>query len=103
MLSMRHPPNKCQCPICGQMADYTVYCGEWGFAEEEYIDCPTCGYHYEYVYGNALEIVGNKWFITSYKMKPPHPIFKKIKKARFMARRRWKKHHKGVTCKDCPI
>lgn len=93
-----------KCPVCGNKAKWKNYSSSWG-TEEEYINCPICGYNYQSVYGNYCEEVGNKWFIWCYTMTPKtHPrLFKKMKRAMFMARRRWKKHKKGCTVKDCPL
>lgn len=90
-----------KCPICNNKAKWENYSSSWG-TEEEYINCPICGYRSEFAYGNYLEEVGNKWFIWSYSQNNPQ-FFKKIARARFMARRRWKKHKKGTYNKDCPI
>ena len=93
-----------KCPVCGNKADWENYSSSWD-TEEEYISCPVCGYRYQFAYGNYFEEVGNKWFVWSYTMNPKtYPrLFKKMKKAMFMARRRWKKHKKGTYNKDCPI
>lgn len=93
-----------KCPVCGNKVDWENYSSSWD-TEEEYISCPVCGYHYQFAYGNYFEEVGNKWFVWSYTMNPKtYPrLFKKMKKAMFMARRCWKKHKKGTYNKDCPI
>ena len=91
-----------RCPICKHNAKWKYWTGTYGI-EEEYIDCPTCGYYYQFVYGASSEIVGNKWFIWDYTAKSGDPVFKRMKKAEFMARRRWKKFRKGITCKDYPF
>ena len=93
-----------KCPICNNVADWENYSSSWG-TEEEYITCPICGYRYQFFYGNYFEEIGNKWFVWDYTMNPKtHPrLFKKMKKAMFMARRRWKKHKKGCRAKDCPM
>lgn len=90
------------CPVCNRKAKWTIYSCEWG-VEEEYVDCPVCGYRYGFAYGNYYEEVGNKWFVWDYRMNPiTHPmLFKKMNKAMFMARRRWKKYRKGCYAKDC--
>lgn len=90
------------CPICGNNLEYTSYSGEFG-TEEIYVDCHTCGYYYQFIYGTNGEIVGNKWFMWDYTTKCDNPVFKRMRKAEFMAKRRWKKFRKGVTCKDCPF
>ena len=93
-----------KCPVCGNKVDRENYSSSWD-TEEEYISCPVCGYRYQFAYGNYFEEVGNKWFVWNYTMNPKtYPrLFKKMKKAMFMARRRWKKHKKGTYNKDCPI
>ena len=90
-----------KCPICNNQAKWEYWTGPFGI-EEEYIYCPVCGYEYEFAYGNYKEVVGNKWLIWSYTTSP-YPIFKRMKRANFMAKGRWKKHDKGATCKDCPV
>lgn len=90
------------CPICGNNLKYTSYSGEFG-TEEIYEDCHICGYYYQFIYGTNGEIVGNKWFMWDYTTKRDNPVFKRMRKAEFMAKRRWKKFRKGVTCKDCPF
>lgn len=89
------------CPICNSKAKYEIYNSEWG-TEEEYMDCKKCGHFFQFAYGNYVEIVGNKYFIWDYK-ENRRQFFKRIKRAEFMARRRWKKYHKGTTVKNCPI
>lgn len=91
-----------KCPICGCQAKWEYWTGPFGI-EEEYINCPMCNYEFGFAYGNYKEVVGNKWFIWSYTTSMSDPIFKKMKRAEFMAKRRWKKHRKGTTCKDCPV
>ena len=93
-----------KCPVCGNKVDWENYSSSWD-TEEEYISCPVCGYRYQFAYGNYFKEVGNKWFVWSYTMNPKTcpRLFKKMKKAMFMARRRWKKHKKGTYNKDCPI
>lgn len=90
------------CPICGNNAEWTYYNDIFGVVEE-YVDCHTCGYYYQFTYGTSGEIVGNKWFMWDYATKSGSPVFKRMKKAEFMAKRRWKKFRKGVTCKNCPF
>ena len=91
-----------KCPICGHSAKWEYWTGPFGI-EEEYIACRVCGYEYEFAYGAYKEVIGNQWFIWGYKTRMSDPIFKRMKRAEFMAKRRWKKHHKGTTCKDCPV
>lgn len=78
-----------RCPVCGSKANLENYSYSWG-TEEEYVICPVCEYRYQFVYGAHFEEVGNKWFIWDYTMtSKTHPrLFKKMKKAMFMARRR---------------
>ncbi|MDD6827908.1 MAG: hypothetical protein PUE12_17715 [Oscillospiraceae bacterium] len=94
--------DKTHCPICKHNAKWEYWSGPYGI-EEEYITCPTCGYYYKFAYGGYAEVVGNKWFVWNYATNSNNPIFKRMHKAEFMAKRRWKKFRKGVTCKDCPI
>lgn len=102
--------RKIKCPICGATDAtnlyYEDYYGPLG-VEEEQLDCKRCGYYYQFAYGSHLLIVGNKWFIWSYHDYDNHDYMaklnKKIHRATFMAKRRWDKHHKGVTVKDCPV
>lgn len=93
-----------KCPVCNSKAKQEEYSSSWG-TEEEYITCPVYNYHYQFAYGNYFEEVGNKWFIWDYTMNPKtHPrLFKKMKQAMFMARRRWKKHKKGCKANNCPL
>lgn len=91
-----------KCPICGSQAKWEYWTGPMCI-EEEYINCPMCSYEFGFAYGNYKEVVGNKWFIWSYTTRRDNPIFKRMKRTEFMAKRRWKKHRKGTTCKDCPV
>lgn len=93
-----------KCPVCNNIAKWEEYSSSWG-TEEEYITCSICGYRYQFTYRNYFEAIGNKWFIWDYTMNPKtHPrLFKKMKRAMFMARRRWKKYKKGCKAKDCPL
>ena len=50
-----------------------------------------------------VEIVKDKYFIWGYSTSSDAPVFKRMRKAEFMAKRRWKKYRKGTTCKDCPV
>lgn len=90
-----------RCPICNSKVNHQEYFEGIGMVEE-HITCPICGYRFEFVYGNYFEEVGNKWFTWSHSQNNSQ-FFKKIVRARFMARRRWKKHKKGTYNKDCPI
>ena len=81
------------CPVCKNHAEWKYWVCPYG-TEEEYITCPKCGYCYEFAYGNYLEIVKGKEFCWDYKTKESSPIFKRIKKAMFMAKRNWKKFKK---------
>lgn len=94
--------KKIHCPICGCDMRWEYWYGPFGI-EEEYQKCNTCGYYYMFLYGVYGEVVGNKWFMWSYNTKMDSPIFRRIKRAEFMARRRWKKFRKGVTCNDHPF
>ena len=90
------------CPICGNDMKWEYWAGPYSI-EEEYQECNTCGYYYTFAYGAYGEVVGNKCFVWSYSTRMDSPIFRRIKRTEFMAKRRWKKFRKGVTCKDCPI
>lgn len=92
-----------RCPICNNNIFWDIYTGPLG-TEEEYINCPFCKYRYEFIYGGNLLVVGNKYFIWGhYTNRKNNPrLFKKMDKALFMARRRWKKHKKGTYAKGCP-
>ena len=87
-----------KCPICNNQAKREYYTGPFLIIEEEYINCSTCNYEFGFAYGNYKEVVGNKYFIWSYSTKYDNPIFKRLSRTEFMAKRRWKKHHK-----DCPV
>ena len=94
--------NGIKCPVCNNFMSVSSWHESMGTVEENH-KCPHCGYYYEFAYGNYKEVVGNKYFIWSYSTKYDNPIFKRISRTEFMAKRRWKKHHKGTTCKDCPV
>lgn len=91
------------CPICKGKAEYTCYNGAWG-TEEEYIECNSCNYYYEFAYGNYREIVHNKcftWSYSDYDRLCKFPAFVgKINRAEFMARRNWKKFKKKTKLLD---
>ena len=42
------------CKVCGNQSEYQIYSSEWG-TEEEYENCPTCGYFYQFAYGGYQE------------------------------------------------
>lgn len=86
--------SKMNCPICNNKIIEEYYSGPFGI-EEEHIHCNKCGYTFDFVYGNYHELVGNKEFIYSYHDYDKYK--KKVYKAEFEAKRRWKKHKKGVT------
>ena len=90
------------CRICGHDMKYEYWSGPYDI-EEEYQKCNTCGYYYTFEYGASGEVLGNKWFTWSYNTRIDSPVFRRRQKAEFMAKRRWKKFRKGVTCKDCPF
>lgn len=96
--------NFVKCPVCDHQAEQEIWSSEWGI-EEAYITCPVCGYRYQFAYGAHFEEIGNKWFIWGHNTNQNArlKLFKKMKKAMFMARRRWKKYQKGCNAKDCPI
>lgn len=88
--------GKITCPICNNQAKWEYYLSPWGL-EEEKIDCPHCGYYYQFAYGNYMECVKGEEFVWNYTIHYPHPIFKRIKRAMFMARRNWKKFKKAYS------
>lgn len=88
---------KVNCPICNSKVKSEYFIGLFGI-EEEYIDCPICGYFYQFYYGDYLLYVGNKTFTwNDYGRRSGGPLDKRIKRAVFMARRNWKKFHKKTT------
>ena len=91
----------CNCPICKSKAEHEVWSCGW-CVEEEYLDCKVCGFFFHFAYGAYMEVVGNKYFIWDY-TEERRQFFKRIKRAEFVAHRRWKKYHKGSTAKDCPV
>lgn len=86
--------GKTTCPICNNQAKWDYYSENFGTVEE-HIDCPDCGYYYEFVYGYYMKYVKGEEFTWSYSTKCSDPIFKRIKRATFMARRNWKKFKKA--------
>ncbi len=85
--------GKITCPICNNQAKWEYYLSPWGL-EEEKIDCPHCGYYYQFAYGNYLEAIKGKEYIWHHTTKYTNPIHKRIKRDVFMARRNWKKLRK---------
>lgn len=96
---------KAVCPICHHQANCQIYSTEWG-VEEEYTNCPVCGFRQEFAYGGYFETVGNQWFIWNYTLSDNNDKFirlmKKISKAEFMGKRNWKKFRKRTVIKCCP-
>lgn len=88
-----------KCPICNNQAEWMYWTGPLGI-EEEHIDCPDCGYYYEFVYGYYIKCVKGEEFTWSYSTKHSDPIFKRIKRATFMARRNRKKFKKAYKTKN---
>ena len=86
------------CPVCGNVVRRIYFSGPLGM-EEEYIVCKTCNYEYVFQYGHSVEFIANKAFVEHYYDTPDRKrrISKQSKKTLFMARRRWRKHHKGLT------
>lgn len=82
------------CPICNNIVKYDYYTEPFGIVEEQ-IACPHCGYYYQFAYGNYIECVKGKVFMWDYTIPYIHPIFKRIKRATFMAKRNWKKFKKS--------
>ena len=81
-----------RCPICGNSAKWIYWSeGYWGIVEE-HTECDKCGYCKEFVYGNSILSIGNKMFTWFYNTKNSDPVFRRIKRAIFMARRNWKKY-----------
>ena len=87
--------GKITCPICANQAKWEYYSSPWGL-EEEKIDCPHCGYYYQFAYGNYLEAIKGKEYIWHHTTKYTNPIHKRIKRDVFMARRNWKKLRKNL-------
>lgn len=85
-----------KCPVCTNVVKWENYSSSWG-TEEEYITCPICGYRFQYSYGNYFEEVSDKCFTWDCTITPliNPKLFKEIKRAKRMARRRWKKYKKG--------
>ena len=96
--------NKITCPICHHKANHKIYSSEICL-EEEYTNCPTCGFRREFAYGGELIIVGNEWFSWNYTLNGDklYRLLRKIRKAKFIARRNWKKFRKKTNPKDCPV
>lgn len=96
--------NKIMCPICHHQANHEIYSCEICL-EEEYTNCPVCGFRQEFAYGNELVVVGDKWFSWNYTLVGNRYVnlMKKIARTEFMARRNWKKFKKRTCVKDCPI
>lgn len=82
-----------KCPICNNQAKWVYWTESFGIVEE-HIDCPHCGYYYEFAYGYYMECVNSKEFIWSYMTRYTNPIFNRMKRAEFMAKRNWKKFRK---------
>lgn len=79
-----------KCPICNNQAKWVYWTESFGIVEE-HIDCPRCGYYYEFAYGGYIKCVKGREFIWNYHTDCSHPVFKRNKRATFMARRNWKK------------
>lgn len=83
-----------KCPICNNQTEHEYDVESVGTVEE-YIRCNHCGYYYEFAYGAYGEYIGNKEFVWSYTIYNDNCAFrrlmKKINRAKFMARRNWKK------------
>ena len=79
-----------KCPICRSEPICEHWGCEWG-TEEEHIRCTNCGYYYEFLYGHSYAYIKGKEFTWSYHTKRTDPVFKRMKRAQFMARRNWKK------------
>ena len=81
------------CPICNNpspsMKEY--YDSDIHMVVEEYIDCETCGYSYEFAYGHSRESFEKYDFYWSHSTKFNDVMFKRKSKKMFMARRNWKK------------
>ena len=83
-----------KCPVCDNQAKWEYWTGPWGI-EEERIVCNRCRYYYEFAYGNYVEAIKGKEYIWHYTTKHTNPIFKRMKRDMFMARRNWKKFRKA--------
>ena len=82
------------CPICRKPASYEWYSENMELCES-YLVCSHCGFSKEFAYGSYRMYVHGKEFIWWYKTPHDSPIFKRIKRAKFMARRNWKKFKKA--------
>lgn len=96
--------TKITCPICHNKAEYTSFAEDIGIVEE-YTRCPVCGYRDEMAYGYYLVVVGNKTFSWSYRLEGNNCIrlFKKLNRAKFAARRNWKKFRKKTLPRNCQL
>lgn len=83
------------CPICQNVIERDVLSGPLG-VEEEHIHCIHCNYTESFEYGYSGIEVGNRWFSWNYMLRGPKyaQLMKKISRAKFMARRNWKKFKK---------
>lgn len=86
------------CPICRCVTERDILSGPLGL-EEEHIHCVNCNYTEIYEYGYSDVAVGNKVFSWDYRLRGPKyaQLMKKLERAKFMARRNWKKF-KRQTC-----
>lgn len=81
------------CPICGHLLYYEAW-RESSYLVEEVSDCNDCGYYYHYSYGNYEMLVKGNWYDWTYATPHNIPMFKKMDKDFFMAKRNWKKRRK---------
>lgn len=89
-----------KCPICGNSLSTERYFESGIGYVEEYEDCICCNYSYEFAYGAYRESFGQYIFCWSYSCPCDSPLFKRMKKKKFMAKRNWRKglkdKYKGV-------
>ena len=83
--------NPEKCPICGHSLSTQRYFESGIGYVEEYHNCPCCNYSYEYAYGAYRESFGQYDFRWVYSYSHDNPLFARMRKKKFMARRNWRK------------
>ena len=78
------------CPVCHNFMKVETYAECVGIVEEIH-NCPHCGYHYEFAYGNYKEEVNRREFIWTYKCYENEEQFKKFNK---MIQKHIKRHQR---------
>lgn len=81
---------KNRCPICGSTTSTEISTMEGVGICEEIETCPTCGYVYEFMYGNSRMYVNNKEFCYYYDTPDSvmHNIYRKVYKEAFKVQKR---------------